>query len=145
MALIPDVASRISFQAHDFFTPQTISASAYIFRYIFHDWSDKYVVQIIRQLVPVLKPGTHIVLFDAVLPPDNEESTKSTPLSVRKMQGAFDIQMLTMFNSKERTAEDWASVFKLADSRFQVNVIKLVPGSSVGLIDMVFDGSGIKN
>jgi hypothetical protein len=61
----PELASRISFQAHDFFTPQVVSASAYMFRYIFHDWSDKYVMQILLQLVPALKPGARIVLFDA--------------------------------------------------------------------------------
>ncbi|EHK17895.1 uncharacterized protein TRIVIDRAFT_194407 [Trichoderma virens Gv29-8] len=125
MASTPELASSISFQVHDFFTPQPLSASAYIFRNIFHDWPDKYVVKILQQLVPALTPGAHV---------------QRPPLPVRKMQSAFDMQMLVLFNAKERTAEDWATVFKMADDRFQVNAVKVIPGASVGLIDVMFDG-----
>ncbi|KAL6818170.1 O-methyltransferase domain-containing protein [Trichoderma sp. SZMC 28013] len=140
MASAPKLASRISFQVHDFFTPQPVSASAYIFRNIFHDWPDKYVVKILRQLVPALTPGARIALFDIIMLPDYDEKRQRPPLPVRKMQGAFDMQMLVLFNAKERTAEDWTTVFKMADDRFRVNAIKMVPGASVGLIDVVFDG-----
>jgi hypothetical protein len=56
------------------------------------------------------------------------------------MQGAFDMQMFVVFNSKERTAKDWTSLFKRVDDRFRVDSIKVTPGASVGLIDVVFDG-----
>ncbi|KAL7784050.1 O-methyltransferase domain-containing protein [Trichoderma afarasin] len=140
MALAPKLADRISFQVHDFFTPQPVSASAYIFRNIFHDWPDKYVVKILQQLVPALTPGARIALFDIIMLPDYDEKRQRPPLPVRKMQGAFDMQMLVLFNAKERTAEDWTIVFKMADDRFRVNAIKMIPGASVGLIDVVFDG-----
>ncbi|KAJ4854759.1 o-methyltransferase domain-containing protein [Trichoderma breve] len=140
MASAPKLADRISFQVHDFFTPQPVSASAYIFRNIFHDWPDKYVVKILQQLVPALTPGARIALFDIIMLPDYDEKRQRPPLPVRKMQGAFDMQMLVLFNAKERTAEDWTTVFKLADDRFRVNAIKMIPGASVGLIDVVFDG-----
>ncbi|KAL7955021.1 O-methyltransferase domain-containing protein [Trichoderma compactum] len=140
MASTPKLASSISFQVHDFFTPQPVSASAYIIRNIFHDWPDKYVVKILRQLVPALKPRARIALFDIIMLPDYDEKRQRPPLPVRKMQGAFDMMMLAIFNAKERTAEDWAAVLKMADDRFRVNTIKMIPGASVGLIDVVFDG-----
>ncbi|KKP01262.1 hypothetical protein THAR02_06620 [Trichoderma harzianum] len=140
MVLAPKLADRISFQVHDFFTPQPVSTSAYIFRNIFHDWPDKYVVKILQQLVPVLTPGARIALFDIIMLPDYDEKRQRPPLPVRKMQGAFDMQMLVLFNAKERTAEDWIAVFKMADDRFRVNAMEMIPGAGVGLIDVAFDG-----
>ncbi|KAK4085123.1 uncharacterized protein Triagg1_113 [Trichoderma aggressivum f. europaeum] len=140
MASAPKLSSRISFQVHDFFTPQPVSASTYMVRNIFHDWPDKYVVKILQQLVPALTPGARIALFDIIMLPDYDEKGQQPPLPVRKMQSAFDMEMLVLFNAKERTAEDWTAVFKMADDRFRVNAIKMIPGASVGLIDVVFDG-----
>ncbi|KAL6694171.1 O-methyltransferase domain-containing protein [Trichoderma pleuroticola] len=140
MASAPKLAGRISFQVHDFFTPQPVSASAYMLRNILHDWPDKYVVKILQQLVPALTPGARIALFDIIMLPDHDEKGQRPPLPVRKMQGAFDMEMLVLFNAKERTAEDWTAVVKMADDRFRVNAIKMIPGASVGLIDVVFDG-----
>jgi hypothetical protein len=40
----------------------------YFFRWILHNWSDKYCVKILRGLIPSLKPGAKIVLNDNVLP-----------------------------------------------------------------------------
>lgn len=55
--------------AHDFITPQPIhGADVYIFRWIFHNWSDKYCVRILKNLIPALKPGAKIVVNDTVLP-----------------------------------------------------------------------------
>ncbi|EMR87652.1 putative o- protein [Botrytis cinerea BcDW1] len=34
------IAERVSFQGRDFFTPQTVVADAYLFRWIFHNWPD---------------------------------------------------------------------------------------------------------
>lgn len=67
-ALVPvDLARHVKFMAHDFFTPQTIKADAYILRWILHNWSDKYSVKILRALIPGLKPGTRILLQEACL------------------------------------------------------------------------------
>ncbi|KAF3767133.1 hypothetical protein M406DRAFT_255018, partial [Cryphonectria parasitica EP155] len=41
-------------------------ADVYFFCAIFHNWSDTYTVRILRNLIPVLKPGVKIVL-DAVV------------------------------------------------------------------------------
>jgi hypothetical protein len=65
-----DVADRVTFMAHDFFTEQPVrDADVYYFRWIFHDWSDKYAVKILKALVPALKPGARIVLSERCLEP----------------------------------------------------------------------------
>lgn len=68
------VKGRITFMTHDFFTEQPISADLYLFRYIFHNWPDKYAIEILRQLIPVLKPGARILINDHLLPEPNTAS-----------------------------------------------------------------------
>jgi hypothetical protein len=64
-----DVAERVTLMSHDFFTEQPIrNADVYIFRWIFHTWSDKYCIRILRNLIPALKPGAKIIVNDNVLP-----------------------------------------------------------------------------
>lgn len=65
--------------AHDFLTPQPKEADVFLFRWIFHDWPDKYVIKILRNLVPVLKPGTRIVVNDGVMP-----APGSVPLEIER-------------------------------------------------------------
>ena len=68
------VADRIEFMAHDFFTEQPIRADMYLFRYIFHNWPDTYVIKILRQLVPALRPGARVLINDNLLPEPNTAS-----------------------------------------------------------------------
>lgn len=67
---LPDeLVGRVTFMAHDFFATQPIkNADVYLFRWIFHDWSDKYSIKILRALVPALKNDARIVIHEYVLP-----------------------------------------------------------------------------
>ena len=68
-AIPEDLRDRIDFMAHDFLTEQPVKgAEAYLFRWILHNWSDLYCLQILRNLIPALKPGAYIVVNDNVLP-----------------------------------------------------------------------------
>ena len=65
----PELEGRIKFQKHDFFTEQPeVGADVYLFRWILHDWPDKQVVAILRQLIPALKVGARIVVNDNIGP-----------------------------------------------------------------------------
>ena len=64
-----EVAARVEFMPHDFFTPQVVKgADVYFFRWIFHDWSDKYAVRILQNLIPALKKGARIAINEFILP-----------------------------------------------------------------------------
>ncbi|PQE33143.1 S-adenosyl-L-methionine-dependent methyltransferase protein [Rutstroemia sp. NJR-2017a WRK4] len=64
-----DLQGRVQLMPHDFFTEQPIkNADAYLFRWIFHDWSDKYSIQILRNLIPALKDGARILIGELCLP-----------------------------------------------------------------------------
>ena len=43
-----EVASRIKFMEHDIFKNQPVKADAFLFRMIFHNWSDEYVIKILK-------------------------------------------------------------------------------------------------
>lgn len=63
-------SERISFMAHDFFTPQSVKdADVYLLRFILHDYSDKYAIRILKNLVPALKNGARLIVMDGVAPP----------------------------------------------------------------------------
>ena len=56
---------RITFMEHDFFMEQTVKhANIYFFRWIFHNWSDQYAIRILKSLVPALKDGSRILLYE---------------------------------------------------------------------------------
>lgn len=66
---------RISFMEHDMFQEQPVKdADVYFFRSVFHNWPDKYCVQMLRALIPAMKPGARVVINDACLPLPGEFS-----------------------------------------------------------------------
>ena len=70
--LVPsELADRVTFMAHDMFKEQPVSADVYLYRWVFHDWPDAYVVKILRQLIPSFKPGARLIINDTILPEPN--------------------------------------------------------------------------
>jgi hypothetical protein len=62
------LTDRVFLTTHDFFTPQTVDAQVYFFRWIFHGFSEKYCVKILQALTPALKKGARILINDGTLP-----------------------------------------------------------------------------
>jgi len=63
-----ELESRIKFAYHDFFTPQKISAKAYIFKSILHDWPDDACVKIVKALLPALEDDSHVLIGECLMP-----------------------------------------------------------------------------
>ena len=60
---------RVQGMEYDFLTEQPVKgADVYLFRWILHDWSDKYCVTILKSLVPALKKGAKILVNDICIP-----------------------------------------------------------------------------
>jgi len=60
---------NVRFMVHDMFEPQPVQgADVYFYRWIFHDWPDKYCLRMLRALIAALKPGARVVIMDAVMP-----------------------------------------------------------------------------
>jgi hypothetical protein len=136
-----ELQGRIHFSAHDFFTPQTIhGADVYFLRSILHDWSDKYAVQIIRNLIPALKAGAKVIVNEVCLPEPNRLANYHEQL----LRG-YDLSMQQNFNSKERDAEQWESLFRAASPRFRLRGIDCPVGSILAVIEFAWQPGEVFN
>lgn len=128
----PEVVDCVEFQACDFFTEQPVKgADVYLFRMIFHNWSDKYCVKLLRNLVPAPSKDSKVMINDRLVPKPDELS----PYKDRLVR-AFDVVMEERLNSKERNIEDWTTLLKQADERFHVKEVKRSEGSTLQIIDV---------
>ncbi|KAG5979524.1 hypothetical protein E4U43_006873 [Claviceps pusilla] len=107
------LVDRVKLTTHDFFDEQTAVADAYLLRHVLHAFPDKAVVRILRQLIPALRPGSRIIIHDAVLPPAGSVS----PTEERTSR-LLDVLMKTVCNGREREVQDWKAVLETADARF---------------------------
>jgi 6-hydroxytryprostatin B O-methyltransferase len=130
----------MSFEVHDFFLPQKTPADGYLVKSVLHDWPDQSAVKILANLAAAMKPGNHLILFDIIFPPEtDEEDQPIIPSQIKKVMCAVDLQMLVLFNSRERTMKDWITLFKRASDRLVVKSVVVLPGQPLGLIDAVYE------
>ena len=113
-----DLQPRVQLTTHDFFTPQTVVAAAYFFRFILHGFSDKYCVKILQALVPALRPGAKVIVVDGALP----EPGTAGYIENRTMR-TMDLFMQVTVNAREREPDDWRDLFTRADQRYKFNNI----------------------
>jgi hypothetical protein len=102
-------------------------------RWVLHDWSDKYAVRILQNLVPVMKTGTRVLFFEYVL--DEEPVTNATESFGLKLD-----KIMGLFNAKERTTKQWKEVMKKADERFVWKRTEQPAASSMSVIEAVWEG-----
>jgi hypothetical protein len=131
-----ELSNKIEFMPHDFFTEQPVQhADVYFFRWIFHNWSDKYCTQILRNLIPALKNGARIVINDNVLPEPGV-----LPIWREEKLISMDLTMLELGNAKERDLDGWAKLFVEAESRFRFIGGKPPVGSSLWILEPIWEG-----
>lgn len=125
-----DLMSRIRFAPHDFFTPQSAdpAPTAFLLRFILHNWSDKRAAIILRSLVPAMWKETKVLLYEYIL-----EDEPVTDI-VARHGFQTDAIMATFFNAQERRVSDFGPLLAAADERFVLeNVIRPV-GSYMSLV-----------
>ncbi|KAK9481518.1 O-methyltransferase-domain-containing protein [Lipomyces starkeyi] len=121
-SLPADIASRITFQAHDFKTAQPVQgADVYLLRMILHDWPDDEATSILKNIVAAMdKRKSRLLIMDTVLPRPG-----SVSVSVERVMRARDMVMMQAFNSKERDLDDWIKLLVTADLKLRlVNVVQ---------------------
>jgi len=127
---------RVEFAVHDFFTPQPTDPppAAFLLRYILHNWSDKYSINILKSLAPAMRPGSKVLIYEYVL--------EDGP--VTDITGRFGFQMdgimATLFNAQERTAKEFEKVLKAADQRFVVDAVRRPEGSTMSIVEVGWSG-----
>jgi hypothetical protein len=77
---------RVQYAEADFFADQQfIGAHVYFFRWILHNWSDEYCVKILQSLVPAMKSGSKVIIYEYVL----EEGPQQTRQAKLQRQVIF--------------------------------------------------------
>ncbi|KAK7991959.1 S-adenosyl-L-methionine-dependent methyltransferase [Apiospora saccharicola] len=106
---------------HDFFTPmpaEAVGAHVYLLQWILHDWTDADAVRILRGLVPALtKPGARVLISEAVRPAPPARLAHTLDERVVMEE---DLIMLASHASKERSVDEFTSLFEEADARFRL-------------------------
>ncbi|RYO90658.1 hypothetical protein DL766_002873 [Monosporascus sp. MC13-8B] len=120
-------SKNVSYQVHNFFDPQPLAgADAYFFRQIMHDWPRRESVAILRALVPALKPGARVLVSEYVVPPPEDLDAPGRLLDAKLIR-EMDLQMMAVFNSKERTRDEFVALFAEADPRLRFRGVYQVP------------------
>ncbi|KAF2647657.1 S-adenosyl-L-methionine-dependent methyltransferase [Lophiostoma macrostomum CBS 122681] len=120
-----DISDRITYQAYDFFTEQPVkTADVFIFRTILHDWPDSYAIQILRNQIPALKSQSRILINDICI------GLPSSNTFIDQARRAHDIFVKMGLNAAERSVDDWTSLLRRADERFEL-VSVVTPSQSV--------------
>lgn len=127
---------RIEFQVQDFMTPQSADnpPAAFLVSRCTHNWSDKYAVQLLQNLIPALRPGSKILLVEYVL--DDKPITNLTDRSGLQL----DLVMATVLNAQERYAWDFKKLLAEADERFVLEGIRKPEGSKMSLMEVTWKG-----
>lgn len=133
---IGELGDRIIFQAHDFHTKQPVKgADVYLYRWILHNHSTLYSINMLRQLIPALKKGARILINDYCLAEPGTESPHD-----EKVMRTMDLVMLTLLNAQERTEEEFKSLFQEADARFVFKGVSRPEGCRMSIVEAVWDG-----
>ncbi|KYK57376.1 hypothetical protein DCS_04385 [Drechmeria coniospora] len=114
-----ELKKRISFVAHDFFTPQPIQADIYLFKWVFYDWPNKDISRIVKALVPALRPGARVLVLDLMVDV-TPEAAAVTPRSLLKYSNVISLKTLSLFGHTKQAAKKMTEIFKEADARFDI-------------------------
>ncbi|KFG78472.1 sterigmatocystin 8-O-methyltransferase [Metarhizium anisopliae] len=131
-----DLRERVRFMAHNLFDAQTIPADVFFFRWIFHNWSDRYCIQILKAQLPALKKGARLVVQESFMP-----ASGSVSQCKERDLRAMDLEMAYTFNSRERTLADWKDLFREADPGFVFKSAIEPKGSAMGILEFEWDGA----
>ncbi|KAI5919292.1 S-adenosyl-L-methionine-dependent methyltransferase [Camillea tinctor] len=136
-------AGRVKFVPHSFFDVNpTKGADVYWLRYIIHDWSDDYCVQILSAIKPSMGPRSRILICDQVMNTTlgcEELPPAPSPLPANwgyytRYSHQRDLAMMAIINGIERKPVEFRALAEAAglklrnlyDCRSQVGLVELV-------------------
>ncbi|KAK6222954.1 hypothetical protein LQW54_000766 [Pestalotiopsis sp. IQ-011] len=135
-----DLRPRVSFQEHNIFDPQPARADIFMVELILHDYPEPEAAKILRALVPTLRHGNRVLVFEYIGKVEGGQGNGPIARSVKQMGTATDLRMMALFNAKERPGEAYREIFQRADERFDVVSVKADPLTFLAVIEAVWRG-----
>jgi hypothetical protein len=102
--------ASITFQAQSFLEVQPVVADVYLFRMVFHNWSDKGARRILQSLRPALRPGARVICIEYVMPPIGSGPTYAEVATRR-----LDNVMYSLMKGKVRELTEFQELFAAAE------------------------------
>lgn len=96
------LADRCEVIGGSFFESIPEGADAYLMRHIIHDWDDEKSLTILRNVHRAMRPDARLLVVEGVIPPGNDPSFSKL----------LDLTMLTLPGGKERTEEEYRTLFR---------------------------------
>lgn len=118
------LSDRCQLCAGSFFESVPAGADAYFMRHIIHDWDEEKSLTILRNCHRAMSAHSKLLVVESVIPPGNEP-----------FGGKFlDLVMLLIPGGKERTAEEYRTLFDRAGFR----LTRVIPtATEVSIIEAV--------
>lgn len=119
-----NLATRCEYVAGDMFT-EVPSADAYFLKHILHDWNDADCVRILSNIHKAAAPNARVFVAKYVVP------GPGTPHFAK----LFDIHMMCATGGRERTEEEYASLFERAGWRYRTTWYP--PSRLMGVVEAI--------
>ena len=101
----PAIAGRWEIAAGDFFTAVPRGGDMYLLKRVLHDWDDAESLRILRSCRAAMSDQARLLVIDAIVPPGNDPHPSKL----------YDIAMMTIFDGKERTEQEFGGLLAAAD------------------------------
>ncbi|QDV19991.1 Multifunctional cyclase-dehydratase-3-O-methyl transferase TcmN [Gimesia panareensis] len=118
------VGNRCEMVGGNFFESVPANADTWFMRHIIHDWDDEKSLTILKNCHAVMPEGSKLLIVESVIPAGNEP-----------FAGKFlDLVMLMIPGGKERTADEYRSLFDQAG----FELVRIIPTESeLSIIEFV--------
>ncbi|MGN6370514.1 MAG: methyltransferase [Phycisphaerae bacterium] len=108
---------RITPIAGDFFHAVPAHGDLYTLKFIIHDWPDEDAIKILANIRSAMNPSAKILLIETVIPEGHAPAFSKF----------MDLNMLVMTGGQERTAAEYADLFRAAN----LQLSRVIPTQSV--------------
>jgi hypothetical protein len=98
------LTDRAAFVPGDFFGAIPGGGDLYVLKSVLHNWNDASATDILRGCRHAMAPNARLLAVERVIPSGNTPSEATL----------FDINMLVVLGSEERTAEEYRALFRAA-------------------------------
>lgn len=100
----PAIKGRWKTVPGDFFTDMPAGGDVYLLKRILHDWNDADSVRLLKACRAAMSDRGRVLVIDTVVPPGNDPHPSKLS----------DMAMMIVFDGKERTEDELASLFTQA-------------------------------
>jgi hypothetical protein len=98
-----NLVGRCEVVAGDFFASVPAGGDAYTMKMILHDWDDERAIAILKNVRKAIRPDGRLLVIEAVIDPQSGAGAPGKLL---------DLNMLVMTGGRERTADEFAALFR---------------------------------